>query len=228
MLPSRNEKIGKKCCGLCCRVVCIARNVFKTQNPRLINKRGFKSRATYSGAHTVYLIWKSSWLSWGWSKKIKMADVKNKKNALFACFRPYIGQPDNHIGWATSLPLASIYYIDPRTNPWNFCEKILRIGGVEQLFLFFFESTILIFFFQKKSFCFTPHENQLGFHMSYCLFLQHKWFVQNLEETSFQLICTRLYLFSHNLNKLSSRIRVWIKFFLQYSTYYPSTALFSN
>ena len=52
---------------------------------------------------------------------------------FFACFRPYVGQPDDHIGWATSMPFASIYPTNPRTNPWNFPKKMLRIGGVENL-----------------------------------------------------------------------------------------------
>ena len=29
------------------------KNLLKTQNPQLINKRGFKLRAAYDGAHTV-------------------------------------------------------------------------------------------------------------------------------------------------------------------------------
>ena len=51
--PTRSEKIGEKCCGLCCRAVCITRNIFKTQNPRLVNKGGFKSRAGYNVASMV-------------------------------------------------------------------------------------------------------------------------------------------------------------------------------
>ena len=47
--------LAKKCSGLCCSAACSARNFFKTQNPRLINKRGFKSRADYNGTHTVYV-----------------------------------------------------------------------------------------------------------------------------------------------------------------------------
>ena len=43
----------KKCCGLCCRAAIISWFFFKTQNPRLINESGFKSRAAYDGACTV-------------------------------------------------------------------------------------------------------------------------------------------------------------------------------
>ena len=50
---------------------------------------------------------------------------------FFACFRPYIHQADKHIGWATLMPFPSIYPTDPRTNLWNFREKILRMDGFE-------------------------------------------------------------------------------------------------
>ena len=50
-------------------------------------------------------------------------------NTFLALFWAYIGQPDNHIGWATLMPFASIYSTNPRTNPWNFRKKILRIDG---------------------------------------------------------------------------------------------------
>ena len=53
---------------------------------------------------------------------------KNTKNAFFACFWAYVGQSHNHIGWATSMPFASINPTNSRTNPWNFHKKILRNG----------------------------------------------------------------------------------------------------
>ena len=59
------------------------------------------------------------------------------KNAFFeflVLFWAYIGQPDNNIGWATLLSFESIYPTHPRTNPWHVCEKIIKIGGVENLF----------------------------------------------------------------------------------------------
>ena len=46
------------------------------------------------------------------------------------------------------MPLASINPTDPRTNPAQFREKILRIDGFEKRS--FFESAIFDFFFQKK------------------------------------------------------------------------------
>ena len=46
------------------------------------------------------------------------------------------------------MPFASFNPTNPRTNPWNFHKKILRIGGVGKSA--FFKSAILNFFFQKK------------------------------------------------------------------------------
>ena len=47
---------------------------------------------------------------------------KQPKNA-FACFWDYVGQPHNHISWATPMQCPSdrsIYLTNQRTNPWNF------------------------------------------------------------------------------------------------------------
>ena len=63
---------------------------------------------------------------------------------FFACFRPYIGQPDNHIGWATLMSFTSIIPTDYRTNPTQYHEKNLRIDGFAKRS--FFESAILEFF----------------------------------------------------------------------------------
>ena len=57
---------------------------------------------------------------------------KQAKNAFFVfldCFWAYVGQPHHHISWATPMPFASINSTNPRTDPWKFHEKILRIGG---------------------------------------------------------------------------------------------------
>ena len=63
--------------------------------------------------------------------------VRRKAKSSFfvflACFKAYIRQPDNHLGWAISMSLILICLNHPRTNPWNFLERILRIGGVENL-----------------------------------------------------------------------------------------------
>ena len=52
---------------------------------------------------------------------------KTQKAHFFACFWAYVGHPHDHISWATPMPLASINSTNPRTNPWNFHEKILKI-----------------------------------------------------------------------------------------------------
>ena len=64
---------------------------------------------------------------WGCLKKA----LKQAKNVFFVFlgpFRAYVGQPQGHIGWAISMGFASFNPTNPRTNPWNFREKILRIG----------------------------------------------------------------------------------------------------
>ena len=70
---------------------------------------------------------------WKWHRQIQFA----------------VRQPDDHIGWATLMFFKLIYPTHPRINPWSFREKILRIGGVENLrffwagqFLFFFASSL--------------------------------------------------------------------------------------
>ena len=63
--------------------------------------------------------------------------------------------------WATLMPFASINPTNPRTSPWNFWKKILRIGGIEKLC--FFESAILDGFFQNVFFLLLPNENQSTF-----------------------------------------------------------------
>ena len=54
---------------------------------------------------------------------------KNTKNAFLAVNWAYIGQSDNHIGWAKSMPFASIDPTQPRTNSWNFGENCSAFGG---------------------------------------------------------------------------------------------------
>ena len=62
---------------------------------------------------------------------------------FFSHFWAYVGQPHDHIGWAKSMPFASVNPTNPRTNPWKFHEKILRIGGAGKWC--FFEAAILNF-----------------------------------------------------------------------------------
>ena len=68
---------------------------------------------------------------------------KNTKNTFFVCFWAYVGQPHDLISWAVPMPFASINSTIPRTDPWEFHEKILRIGRAGKWGLF--EAAILNF-----------------------------------------------------------------------------------
>mgnify|MGYP006975916474 CR=1 FL=1 len=97
--------------------------------------------------------WNSKWptqkntMSWGLWKHPKNRP-KNTKNAFLVCFWAYVGQPHGHIGWAIPMPFVSMNSTNPRTAPWNFNKKILRIGDFEKWPLF--ESAIFNFIFSKK------------------------------------------------------------------------------
>ena len=108
------------------------------------------------------LIW--LWCCPTWAQK----QAKNAFYVFLGCFWAYVKQPHSHIDWATPMPFKSINPINPRTNPWNFQKKILRIGWAGKWV--FFESAILIFFFQR--FFFLPHlnENKQPFDMRYPFF----------------------------------------------------------
>ena len=77
------------------------------------------------------------------------------------------------------MPFSSIYPIHPRTNTWNFCEKILRIGRAQKWHLFLVFGFQLFVFSKKNCFVF-PNINQFGIHIRYHLFLHFKWFFENL------------------------------------------------
>ena len=76
----------------------------------------------------------------------------SSKKAFFGCFCTYIRQPNNHIGWATSMPFASINSTNPRKNPWNFHKKKIENWWFwKKLFFwvghfdFFFKKNYLLF-----------------------------------------------------------------------------------
>ena len=62
---------------------------------------------------------------------------------FLGCFWAYVRQPHSHKSWDKPMPFASINSTNPRTNPWKFHEKILRIGGAGKWG--FFEAAILNF-----------------------------------------------------------------------------------
>ena len=66
---------------------------------------------------------------------------------LLGHFWAYVGQPHGHIGWATSMPFASINSTYPRTNPKKIHKKILRIGDFEKRYFDFFFSKFFLFSF---------------------------------------------------------------------------------
>ena len=100
---------------------------------------------------------------WPWGcPTYALKQAKNGFFVFFGCFRAYVGQPHGHTRWAIPMPFTSINPTNPRTNPWNFYEQILKIGGAGKWG--FFVSAILNFFFPKKFF-FSLHcnENQSTF-----------------------------------------------------------------
>ena len=81
---------------------------------------------------------------------------KNTKNAFFACFWAYVGQPHSHIGWALSMPFASITPTNPRTNPWNFGGNCSAFGGGWKTQFFWVGHFEFFFAKKKKIFHFFP------------------------------------------------------------------------
>ena len=112
---------------------------------------------------------------------------KQAKNAFFVflgCFWAYVGQPHSHISWATPMPFASINSTNPRTNPWNFQEKILRIGGAGKW----------AFFSRPFWICFFPMTKTLVFIWGIIFFCTMDGFFRILEKRLSELICTWLYI----------------------------------
>ena len=65
---------------------------------------------------------------------ILMGMTQQAKNAFFVffgCFWTYVGQPQGHIGWATSMPFASINPTNPRTNLSFFESAILNLKKIK-------------------------------------------------------------------------------------------------
>jgi hypothetical protein len=65
---------------------------------------------------------------------LHICNLYSKKNAFFARFWAYVGQPHGHIGWATSMPFASINSTNPRTNPWSFHKKYWELAILKNVF----------------------------------------------------------------------------------------------
>ena len=59
--------------------------------------------------------------------------AKTTENAFLPLKWPFVGKPDNYIGWATSLAYTWVSSTYQRTIFCYFGEKMLRIGGFEKL-----------------------------------------------------------------------------------------------
>ena len=94
----------------------------------------------------------SIWLNLGiWSSDCPTYSQFHSKNAFFRFFPwnwAYVGQSDDHIGWAT---FASIYPTNPRTNLWNFSRKIFENWRFWKT-QFFWVGHFEFYFSKKKNF----------------------------------------------------------------------------
>ena len=138
---------------------------------------------------------------WGWGCPTKAQKwPKNTKNAFLACFWAYVGQPHGNIGWAIPMPFASMNSTNPRTAPWNFHKKLLRIGDFEKWP--FLSRPFWILFFQKKIFffCFTLMKisHKLCVRMDGTQFLLLWWYTAKNEP--FVWSVTQLVWFFQDLN----------------------------
>ena len=93
--------------------------------------------------------------------------AKTTRNAFLPLKWPFVGQPENHIGWATSLGYSWVSSTYPRTIFWNFGEKMFRIGGFEKLT--FFETIKFQYSKIRKNSIFFSHSSLnalkiLGYH----------------------------------------------------------------
>ena len=106
---------------------------------------------------------------------------------FFACFWAHVRQPHDHISWATPMPFPSINSINPKTNPWNFHEKILRIGGAGK---WPFLGGHFDFFFKKKKLkknCIISMKTSSPFISGIIYFCNMDGFFRILEKTSSEL-----------------------------------------
>ena len=132
-----------------------------------------------------------------WSWGCPTYAQKQAKNVFFVfsgCFWAYVGQPHDHISWVTPIPFASINPTNPRTTPWKFHEKILRIGRAGKWG--FFEAAILNFLSRPFWIFFLLHlcEKSSPFIWSIIFFCTMDGFSRILEKKLSELLCTRLYI----------------------------------
>ena len=121
--------------------------------------------------------------------------AKTTKNALLPLKWPFVGQPYNHIGWATSLAYSWVSSTYPRTISWNFGEKMFRIGGFEKLT--FFQTTKFQYSKFKKIEIFLPHS-----YSNVSLILWVAW------------ICFKFYDYSDCQQKIRGCVIIWDTLYL--------------
>ena len=157
---------------------------------------------------------------------VRLSDIrqqaKQAKYAFLGHFWTHVGQSYSHIGCAKPMPFASINSTNPRTNPWKFHEKILRIGGAGKWG--FFEAAILNFLsrpFWIFFFCFISVKNPAHLYEVSFFFLHYGWFFQNLGKEAVRTfmhttvhtnVCSAHILMIITLNMYSNEV------FFQFST----------
>ena len=82
--------------------------------------------------------------------------LENAFFVFFGCFWAYVGQPHGHIGWATSMPFASINPTNPRANLLNFHEIFFENWRFWKIQFFWVGHFEFFFFFKHFFFCFIP------------------------------------------------------------------------
>ena len=74
----------------------------------------------------------------------------------------YIGQPDDHIGWAKWMPFASINPTNSRTNSWNFHKKYWELASLNNSV--FLSRPFCLKKRKKKRIAHENWSNLLGYH----------------------------------------------------------------
>ena len=178
---------------------------------KITNSQNFFAKNSWIGPWVSRINWcKGHWFGSTYMvvrlSYISSKQPKNTKNTFFVCFWAYVGQPHDLISWAVPMPFASINSTIPRTNPWEFHEKILRIGGAGKWG--FFEAAILNFLSRPFWFFFLLHlcEKSSPFIWGKKNFCTMDGFSRILEKKFCHLLCTRLYI--HEFWGLNIKLRI--------------------
>ena len=144
------------------------------------NHQNFEKSLLTNKLWHVFMGMKQKKFFFFWKKKFKMADSKKRSKTSFSSSAnsQYFFMKFSWIGWAKSIPFASINPTNPRTHPAQFCKEILRIDRLAKWG--FFEAAILNFFFQRNIFfCFIPMKisHKLCVRIDGTQFLRLWWFM---------------------------------------------------